>query len=214
MNKNTFAKRTLDIILTIMLLFLMAYQVTGDFWHEWFGIAMTVLVIVHHILNRRWYTALFKGKYTAYRIVITVVDCLLLISFALAALTGISMSAYAVPVLYGLIPVMTAMKLHLGVSWWSFVLMSFHIGLHLRSFFAGSKVSERAKLIIKIVLIILGAIGIVLLFLDDVPKYLTFRVHFATHFLEGPVIVIILKNILMMLPWITSGIFGYNQKEK
>jgi len=206
MKKNTLVKRTLDIILAILLLFLMAYQVTGDLWHEWLGIAMTVLVIVHHILNRRRYTALFKGKYSAYRIVITVVDCLLLLSFALATLTGISMSAYAVPFLNGLIPMMTAMKLHLGVSWWSYVLMSIHIGLHLKPVFAGLKVSERAKLIIKIVLAVLGAIGILMLSLEGAGNYLTFRTHFATHFIEGPTIVIILKNILMMLPWMVATI--------
>ena len=210
MKKNTLVKRTLDIILAILLLFLMAYQVIGDLWHEWLGIAMTVLVIVHHILNRRWYTALFKGKYTAYRTAITVVDCLLLISFALAALTGISMSAYAVPFLNGLIPMMTAMKLHLGVSWWSFVLMSIHIGLHLRPVFAGLKVSERTRLIIKIFFAILGAAGIILLFFEDIPKYLAFRTHFATHLIGGPTI---LKNILMMFPWVTFGIYGYNWRK-
>ena len=179
----------------------MAYQVTGDFWHEWIGIAMTVLVIIHHVINRRWYTALFKGKYDAYRIVITVVDFLLLISFALSALTGISMSAYAVPFLNGLIPIMTAVKLHLGVSWWSFVLMSLHIGLHLRTVFAGLKVSNRTKVFLKIGYTVLGAVGIILFFVEGVPKYMAFRTHFATHLIEGPAIVILLKNILMMLPW-------------
>ena len=160
--KKTIVKRTLDIILTILLLFLMAYQVTGDFWHEWLGIAMTVLVIIHHILNRRWYTALFKGKYNIYRVVITVVDCLLLISFALAALTGISMSAYAVPFLNGLIPLMTALKLHLGVSWWSFVLMSLHIGLHLKPFFDSMNTVSRYKIVLNIVFDILALAGLVL----------------------------------------------------
>ena len=40
-------------MLTVLLLLLMAFQVTGDTLHEWLGIAMTVLLTVHHILNRK-----------------------------------------------------------------------------------------------------------------------------------------------------------------
>ena len=43
-------KRIVDVGMTILLLCLMAYQVTGETAHEWIGIGMTVLVIVHQIL--------------------------------------------------------------------------------------------------------------------------------------------------------------------
>ena len=49
--------------MTVLLLCLMAYQVTGEALHEWIGIGMTILVIIHQILNRKWYGAIFKGKY-------------------------------------------------------------------------------------------------------------------------------------------------------
>ena len=62
-------KKTADVCMTVLLLCLMAYQVTGETLHEWFGIGMTALLIVHHILNIRWYSALFKGKYGASRTV-------------------------------------------------------------------------------------------------------------------------------------------------
>ncbi len=71
-------KRITDAVLTVLLLFIMAFQVTGDTLHEWLGISMTVIVIVHHILNYKWYKALFKGRYTPYRIVLTLTDVLLL----------------------------------------------------------------------------------------------------------------------------------------
>ena len=63
--------------MTVLLLCLMAYQVTGNALHEWLGIGMTVVLIVHHILNIKWYGSLFKGKYNAYRIIVTVVNTLL-----------------------------------------------------------------------------------------------------------------------------------------
>ena len=78
---NTMIKRIVDVCMTILLLCLMAYQVTGEALHEWIGIGMTVLVIIHQLLNRKWYGALFKGKYNPYRIITTVVNIALLLSF-------------------------------------------------------------------------------------------------------------------------------------
>ena len=43
-------KRIVDLVLTVLLLFLMAYQVTSDVLHEWLGIGMTVTLILHHML--------------------------------------------------------------------------------------------------------------------------------------------------------------------
>ena len=44
-------KRLVDAAMTVLLLLLMAYQVTGEALHEWIGIGMTGLVILHQILN-------------------------------------------------------------------------------------------------------------------------------------------------------------------
>ncbi len=97
---NNIVKRAVDAVMTILLLFLMAYQVTGESLHEWIGMGMTLLVIVHQILNRKWYSVLFAGKYNPYRTITTVLNVLLLFSFALTAFCGMSMSGYAVPFLY------------------------------------------------------------------------------------------------------------------
>ena len=42
-------KRMTDVGLTVLLLCLMAYQVTGEALHEWLGIGMTVLVFAENI---------------------------------------------------------------------------------------------------------------------------------------------------------------------
>ena len=82
-----------DACLTLLLLCLMAYQVTGEALHEWIGMGMTAVLILHHVLNARWYGALFKGKYNAFRGISTVVNTLLLASIVLTALCGMSMSS-------------------------------------------------------------------------------------------------------------------------
>ncbi|MBQ6663594.1 MAG: hypothetical protein IJM69_08670, partial [Firmicutes bacterium] len=59
-------KRIVDAAMAVLLLFLMAYQVTGEMAHEWIGMGMTVLVIIHQALNWKWYGALYKGKYNPF----------------------------------------------------------------------------------------------------------------------------------------------------
>ncbi|MBE5808248.1 MAG: hypothetical protein E7317_07910, partial [Clostridiales bacterium] len=88
--KRNSLRRIIDINMTVLLLLQMAYQVMGEAAHEWLGMSMTALVIVHQILNRRWYGAMLKGRYSAYRAVSTCVNVLLLASFALTAFCGMA----------------------------------------------------------------------------------------------------------------------------
>ena len=58
MSKSMRLKIAVDMGMTVLLFVLMAYQLTGDFAHEWAGAAMFILFIAHHILNRRWAASL------------------------------------------------------------------------------------------------------------------------------------------------------------
>ena len=77
---KTKIKMGIDVLMTALLLCLMAYQITGQTLHEWFGAGMLVLFIVHNILNIRWYGNLFKGKYRLLRIIQTTFNFSVLIS--------------------------------------------------------------------------------------------------------------------------------------
>ena len=129
---NMIIKRIVDAAMTVLLLCLMAYQVTGEMAHEWIGMGMTVFVVIHQILNRKWYSALFKGKYNPYRSITTIFNTLLFVSFALTAFCGMAMSNYAVPFMYGVARVSFVRVTHLSMSHWSFVLMGLHLGLHVQ----------------------------------------------------------------------------------
>ena len=76
MNKTMRLKIAVDLGMTILLFVLMAYQLTGDFAHEWAGAAMFLLFIAHHILNRRWFASLGKGRWSPLRILQAAVDFL------------------------------------------------------------------------------------------------------------------------------------------
>lgn len=196
-------KRIVDAVLTVLLLFLMAFQVTGDVLHEWLGIGMTVTLILHHILNRKWYKAVFKGKYSPYRITMTAVNTLMLVSIALTALSGMSMSGHAVPFMYGLLNVMTARELHLAMSHWSFIFMGIHVGLHLKAMTAKLKVTGR--MIFYAVLTGTSGVGLWLFIKSDIINYIFFRTKFAFLDYETAKWIIILQNLAMLLFFVLVG---------
>lgn len=198
-------KRIVDVCMTVLLLCLMAYQVTGEALHEWIGIGMTVLVIIHQILNRKWYGALFKGKYNPYRTATTVVNITLLLSFVLTAFCGMSMSGHAVPFLYGMTKVSFARRMHLSISHWAFVLMGLHLGMHIPVMFARLKLTDKLKTVISAALCVVAGIGLFLFIRNGMPDYLFFRVPFAFLDYEKAGTLVFLENILMLSFWAFIG---------
>ena len=198
-------KKFVDAAMTAVLLLLMAYQVTGEMAHEWTGISMTVLVIVHQILNRRWYGALFKGKYNPYRVLSTVLNLLLLFCIALTAFCGMSMSGYAVPFLYGMAPVSFVRRMHLSMSHWAFVLMGLHLGMHIPAMTAGLKRKAGMRTIMSCVFTCAGGVGLYLFLRNSMPDYLFFRVPFAFLDYDKAGWLVFLENALMLSFWALIG---------
>ncbi|MBR6147870.1 MAG: SUMF1/EgtB/PvdO family nonheme iron enzyme [Lachnospiraceae bacterium] len=203
--QNTMIKRIVDVCMTALLLFLMAYQVTGEVLHEWIGIGMTILMIIHQILNRKWYRAAFKGKYNAYRTVTTVINIALFISFALTAFCGMSMSGHAVPFLYGMTKVSFARRMHLSMSHWAFVLMGLHLGMHIPVMLARLKVADKIKMVISAAVCVVAGIGLFLFIKNGMTDYLFFRVPFAFLDYEKAGILVLFENILMLSFWAFIG---------
>ena len=85
-------KLSVDIFMTLALLFLMGYHLWGEALHEWVGAGMLFLFIAHHILNGYWYKSLFKGKYNTIRILTLCIDILVLVSMLAQMYSGIVMS--------------------------------------------------------------------------------------------------------------------------
>ena len=119
-----------DILMTVILLLLMAYSLVGEAVHEWLGIGMFVLFIVHHVLNSNWSCNLRKGKYTPFRVLQTTLVVLALVSMIGSMVSGIVISKHAVSFL----PIMGgqswARTLHMLSAYWGFVFISLHLGLH------------------------------------------------------------------------------------
>ncbi len=198
-------KKCVDVCMTVLLLCLTAYQVTGEVLHEWGGITMTVLFIVHHVLNFNWYKSLFKGRYNAYRIVTVAVNTLLLASVALTALCGMAMSAHAVPFLYGMFPVSFARRFHLAMSFWSFILMGLHLGLHIPAMTAGFKWNGRIKTAVASVFAVISGVGFWLFVRNGIPDYIFFRTPFAFFDYDKPATLVFLENLAILIAFAFTG---------
>ena len=64
MKSKAIVKMSVDVFMTVGMLFVSGYQFWGESAHEWAGAGLFVLFIIHHLLNLNWYKNLFRGKYT------------------------------------------------------------------------------------------------------------------------------------------------------
>ena len=51
MSKKMTIQKIVDCLMMIVLLFLMTYELIGQGTHEWLGITMLILLVIHHLLN-------------------------------------------------------------------------------------------------------------------------------------------------------------------
>lgn len=57
----------IDIAMTVSMPVLMAYELTGEALHEYLGVIIFVLFVIHHTLNPGWIKGIAKGRYNAAR---------------------------------------------------------------------------------------------------------------------------------------------------
>lgn len=130
MKPKQIVKVCVDAAMTVGLLFLMGYHLWGDTAHEWVGVGMFVLFILHHILNWRWWAGMFKGRYSVVRILQTVIDLLTLAAMLGLMVSGVILSSKVFAFLQIRGHMAFARRLHMVASSWGFLLMSSHLGLH------------------------------------------------------------------------------------
>lgn len=123
-------KMTVDMALYGMMLILMSYPITrGLLRHGLCGVAFMALLLAHHALNLSWYRTLLRGRWNARRVLLTATDVLLLFSSAALVVSSLAMAGE----IFSFTPFpMTwwARELHMAATAWTFVLASFHLGLH------------------------------------------------------------------------------------
>jgi hypothetical protein len=128
LKQNMLIRLIIDLTMNILLLVAMAYQITGNTIHEFVGVVLLILFVIHNILNKRWYNTIIKGRYNVRRILSIVVNLLFLVSMAVAIISAVPISSEILPY----IPVENDMifrQIHIQASYWGFVFMAVHIGM-------------------------------------------------------------------------------------
>lgn len=125
----------------------------------------TALFILHHVLNFSWYRNLFRGHYSASRILRTIADLFLIPVMLALPVSGIMMSRHIFSGLGGSLSF--ARTSHLFASYWGFVLMSLHIGLHWRmavgmagNLWGRMKMGRGGILLLRVVFIFIALYGV------------------------------------------------------
>lgn len=205
-------KTGIDFLMTALLLCLMAYQITGQKFHEWFGAGMLLLFLAHNLLNIRWYGSLFKGKYKLPRIMQTIVNFGILISMLCLGFSGVVMSRHVFAAFPINGPMATARSMHMAASYWGFVLMDIHLGMHwgvflgmFRRLLEGRKLSDLIIWGLRLTAVIIAGYGLICFIQKDIVSYMFLRNPFVFFDFEQSAWSVFAEYIVMMGFWIFAG---------
>lgn len=203
-------KIAIDVGMTIVLLLLMAYELIGQAVHEWIGVFMFVLFILHHVLNGKWTQSLMKGKYTVLRSVQTGLVLLILIFMLGSMFSGIILSRHVLAdiTIRGLRSF--ARNLHMLSAYWGFVLMSLHLGFHwsMMMGMAGKLVKKPSKIrkwILRGIAVLVAGYGIYAFIRRDIGSYMLLKNQFVFFDFEEPVVFFMLDYIVVMGLFVCTG---------
>lgn len=203
MKPKAILKIAVDIAMTAALLLLMTYEMIGQAMHEWVGIGMFMLFVLHHILNGKWSKNLLKGKYTSLRIVQTMLVVLVLLSMLGSMVSGIILSRHALSFL----PISSgrafARTLHMISAYWGFVFMSLHLGFHwsMMMNMAGrltAKPSAIRKWGLRVVGLFIAGYGVYAFVKRDIGNYMLLKNQFVFFDFEEPLMLFLLDYISVM----------------
>lgn len=202
-------KICVDITMTAALYACMAYMLVGEEAHEWIGSGLALLFVLHNVMNRKWYCALFTGRWTALRVFQTAVNLLCLVSMAAAAVSGVAMSRYLYDVSFLSGGASIARVVHMLAAYWGFCFISVHLGLHW-SMMAGmvknSPLAARAPrgtgFVMKLAGFAAACFGVSALMRQNVLSYMFLRTPFVFFDFERPLALFFADYLGMMALWV------------
>ena len=171
------------------------YLFPADIVHEILGVGLFVLWSVHIFLNRRWYGAIFKGKYNPCRIMQTVINCCILLCTIFLMISGIILSNHLFTFLNIQSGLGFARIAHLLSSHWYYLFMSLHIGLHMGRLFQ----NVAAKILPRIFIALTCLYGLYAFIARGVWKYLVLKQQFFFFDLERGYILFAMDYISIII---------------
>lgn len=214
MKPKMIVKISVDFVMTVLLLLLMARQLLGNVVHEWLGAGMFVLWILHHVLNASWHRRAGKGRYTPYRAVQLAVNFLLLLSMAGTMVSGIILSREVfafLPVSGG---IALARPMHILCGFWGFVLMVLHLGMHWNMILGmlkkrfGPVTKKPVQMLLRTGGLAIAVYGIYAFLKNQIPSYLFLTSSFVFFDFERPVPLFFTEYLAMMGLFIFLAHYG------
>ncbi len=202
-------KILVDICMTAALLACMSYLLIGEKAHEWIGSGMFVLFILHHILNWKWYKNLFHGKYSFLRILQTAVNFLTFICMIGLMVSGIILSRYVFDFIRIRGMTSYARTLHMLSSYWGFVLMSLHLGLHwgmllgmIKKMVGKNRLPDILRWCLRGAALLIACYGLTAFIKHDLLSYMLLKKRFVFFDMEQPLFLFFLDYTAIMGFWI------------
>ena len=208
MKSKQIARITVDILMTIALLLLMAYSLVGEAVHEWLGMGILALFVLHHVLNIRWSRGLSKGRYSPFRICQIALVALSLVSMAAAMVSGVVLSRYTLPFL----PVAGwqawARTLHMLSAYWGFVVISLHLGLHWSVMLGMARrilPSQFRPWTVRAVGLLIAGYGVYAFVKREIGSYMFLKTQFVFFDFEEPVALFLLDYMAVIALFVCIG---------
>lgn len=204
-------KICIDVLMTVFLLLLVPYSLVGDEAHEYIGVGIFILFVLHISLNRRWLCCIFKGRYSWIRAVQTMINLAIFACMLGSMLTGIVLSNYIFSQLQFNDLFELANAIHMFCAFWGFILIGVHLGMNWS--FVVSKISKTINTpsvlvkALKILVLALAIYGIFAFYNRGVFDYLFLRTHFLNVDFNDTLATYMFDYVSIM---VLFGVVGYH----
>ena len=200
-----------DAALALCFVAVMATALVQEAPHEYLGLALFALMVVHVVVNRRWFTALTRGRYSAVRVLQLVSIVGLVVCVVGQIASAVVLSKHALGFLPAVPGASWARQAHMLCSYWSFMLAFAHVGLQFKGMLArmgGLRNVPAAGLwalrAVWLVVAVFGAVSFVQLGMAD---YLFARVQFAAADYSAPLVLTFARYASVAI--LVAGLFHY-----
>ena len=184
--------------MTALLLLQMSYSLAGELLHEITGITLFVLFILHHILSFNFTKALFKGKRAADKIIKAVIDILLTLNVLLLMFSAVAVSKHVFTFIPAYSLAALGRVIHMLAGYWSFALISLHIGFHLDIMLQKPMKDKKKAIIAKSIMAVIFIIGAVFFITEGIYKYMFMVNMFVFVDYDSGLAVFLIKYVFIM----------------
>ena len=201
-----------DVALAALFVAVMATALVQEAPHEYLGLAVFACVVAHVVLNRRWFKALFRGRYNAVRVLQLLAVVGLIACVAGQVASSLVLSKFA----FGFLPALPgagwARRVHMLCSYWGFVFAFAHVGLQFKGFErlvrpAGAAGPTVIVWLARAVFVVVACFGVYAFALLNMGAYLFGQVQFALADYATPVALACARYAAIGV--LVAGLFHY-----